>query len=111
MMALAGISGDAKYREAMRAAGEANGWRPGPLFYDADDHCVGQAYTELYFLYRENRMIAPLRERFDAILAKPPDVPGLEFTKAESREQKKLVVVRLAVHGAAGVGAPLRRDR
>jgi len=88
MMALAGISGDAKYREAMRAAGEANGWRPGPLFYDADDHCVGQAYTELYFLYRENRMIAPLRERFDAILAKPPDVPGLEFTKAESRDRK-----------------------
>jgi len=88
MMALAGISGDAKYREAMRAAGEANGWRPGPLFYDADDHCVGQSYTELYFLYRENRMIAPLRERFDAILAKPPDVPGLEFTKAESRDRK-----------------------
>ena len=88
MMALAGISGDAKYREAMQAAGEANGWRPGPLFYDADDHCVGQAYTELYFLYRENRMIAPLRERFDAILAKPPDVPGLEFTKVESRDRK-----------------------
>ncbi len=88
MMALAGISGDAKYREAMRSAGEANGWRPGPLFYDADDYCVGQAYTELYFLYRENRMIAPLRERFDAILAKPSDVPGLEFTKAESRDRK-----------------------
>ena len=88
MMALAGISGDAKYREAMRSAGEANGWRLGPLFYDADDYCVGQAYTELYFLYRENRMIAPLRERFDAILAKPSDVPGLEFTKAESRDRK-----------------------
>ena len=88
MMALAGISGDARYREAMRAAGEANGWRPGPLFYDADDYCVGQAYTELYFLYRENRMIAPLRERFDAILAKPSDVPSLEFTKAESRDRK-----------------------
>jgi len=88
MMALAGISGDARYREAMRAAGEANGWRPGPLFYDADDYCVGQAYTELYFFYRENRMIAPLRERFDAILAKPSDVPGLEFTKAEKRDRK-----------------------
>jgi rhamnogalacturonyl hydrolase YesR len=88
LMALAGISGDAKYREAMRAAGETNGWRPGPLFYDADDYCVGQAYTELYFLYRDARMIAPLRERFDAILAKPSDVPGLEFTKAESRDRK-----------------------
>jgi unsaturated rhamnogalacturonyl hydrolase len=88
MMALAGISGDPKYREAMRAAGEANGWRLGPSFYNADDYCVGQAYTELYFLYRENRMIAPLRERFDAILAKPPDVVSLEFTKAESRDRK-----------------------
>ncbi|MGD0208565.1 MAG: glycoside hydrolase family 88 protein [Verrucomicrobiota bacterium] len=88
MMALAGISGDAKYREAMRAAGEANDWRPGPQFYDADDYCVGQAYTELYFFYRENRMISPLRERFDAILAKPSDVPGLEFTKAEKRDRK-----------------------
>ena len=88
MMALAGISGDAKYREAMQAAGEANGWQPGPKFYDADDYCVGQAYTELYFLYRENRMIAPLRERFDAILAKPSDVPGLEFTPAEKRDRK-----------------------
>ncbi len=88
MMALAGISGDPKYREAMRAAGEANGWGLGPLFYDADDYCVGQAYTELYFLYRENRMIAPLRERFDAILAKPSDVPSLEFTKAERRDRK-----------------------
>ena len=71
MMALAGISGDAKYRDAMLAMGETNGWQPGPLFYDADDHCVGQTYAELYFLYRENRMIAPMRERFDAILAKP----------------------------------------
>jgi rhamnogalacturonyl hydrolase YesR len=88
MMALAGISGDAKYRDAMLAAGETNGWQLGPRFYDADDYCAGQAYAELYFLYRENRMIAPLRERFDAILAKPPDVQSLEFTKAESTERK-----------------------
>jgi unsaturated rhamnogalacturonyl hydrolase len=88
MMALAGISGDPKYREAMRAAGEANGWRLGSSFYNADDYCVGQAYTELYFLYRENRMIAPLRERFDAIPAKPSEATGLEFTKAESRDRK-----------------------
>jgi len=88
MMALAGISGDPKYRDAMLAAGEANDWQLGPKFYDADDYCIGQTYTELYFLYREKRMIAPLRERFDAILAKPPDVAGLEFTKAESRDRK-----------------------
>ena len=88
VMALAGISGDPKYRDAMLAMGETNGWKPGPRMYHADDHSVGQTYVELYLLYRENKMIAPLRERFDAILAKPPDVPGLEFTKAESRDRK-----------------------
>ena len=41
-MALAGISGDAKYRDAMLALGEANDWKLGRRIYDADDHCVGQ---------------------------------------------------------------------
>ena len=78
-MALAGISGDAKYRDAMRAMGETNGWKTGGRFYHADDHCVGQTYAELYLLYRDPKMIAPLREKFDAILAKPSAVESLEF--------------------------------
>ena len=82
MMALAGISGDAKYRDAMLALGETNDWKPGPRFYDADDHCVGQTWAELYFLYRAPKMIAPLREKFDAILAKPSAVASLAFDKA-----------------------------
>src|ERR1035437_9545853 len=80
MMALAGISGDAKYRDAMRAMGETNGWQPAARMYHADDHCVGQTYAELHLLYRDPKMIAPLRERFDAILAKPSSAPGLDFT-------------------------------
>ena len=56
-------------------------------------------------------MIAPLRERFDDILANPSDVPSLEFTQAADQGAGKLVVVRFAVHGAAGVGAALRGDR
>src|ERR1039458_2491244 len=82
MMALAGISGDAKYRDAMLALGETNDWKPGPRFYDADDHCVGQTWAELYFLYRAPKMIAPLREKFDAILTKPSAVTSLAFDKA-----------------------------
>ena len=82
MMALAGISGDAKYRDAMFALGETNDWKPGPRFYDADDHCVGQTWAELYFLYRAPKMIAPVREKFDAILAKPSAVTSLAFDKA-----------------------------
>ena len=88
MMALAGISGDAKYRDAMLALGETNGWQTGPKFYDADDHCVGQAWTELYLLYRAPKMIAPLREKFDAILAKPTEVTSLEFTKPQTKARE-----------------------
>ncbi|HWB61797.1 MAG TPA: glycoside hydrolase family 88 protein, partial [Chthoniobacteraceae bacterium] len=60
MMALAGISGDAKYRDAMRAMGDAGNWQCGPRTYMADDYCVGQTYAELYLIYRDNKMIAPL---------------------------------------------------
>jgi rhamnogalacturonyl hydrolase YesR len=79
--ALAGISGDAKYRDAMRAMGETNEWKLGPRKFHADDHAVGQTYAELYFLYREPKMIAPLRERFDAILAEPSKVVSLAFNQ------------------------------
>ncbi|HEY5078701.1 MAG TPA: glycoside hydrolase family 88 protein [Opitutaceae bacterium] len=83
MMALAGICGDSRYRDSMRAMGEAEGWRLGPRTYMADDHCIGQTYAELHLLYRENGMIAPLRERFDAILAAPSRVRSLEFSYAQ----------------------------
>jgi len=80
MMALAGISGDAKYRDAMLAKGETNAWVL-PQYqgrkYHADDQCYGQVCAELYFLYRDNRMIAPMREHFDWIIANPPPSRGL----------------------------------
>ena len=88
MMALAGISGDAKYRDAMRAMGETNNWKLGPRLYDADDHCVGQTYAELYLLYREPKMIAPMQEKFDAILAKPTAVQSLEYTRPQSKARE-----------------------
>ncbi len=88
MMALAGISGDAKYRNAMRAMGETNGWKPGPRKFHADDHCVGQTYAELYFLWREPKMIAPLQARFDDILANPPTAPSLDFTQPKAKAQE-----------------------
>src|SRR5580700_2199532 len=79
MMALAGISGDPKYRDALLAMGEANGWKPGPRIYHADDLAIGQAYAGLYFLYRDRKMIAPLRTRLDAVLSAPPAVQTLDF--------------------------------
>ena len=91
MMALAGISGDPKYREAMLAKGEADDWKLAQYRgrkYHADDQCEGQVWTELYFLYRENQMIEPLRKRFDYILAHPPDVHSLDFTQPHGRAQE-----------------------
>lgn len=88
MMALAGISGDPKYRDAMLALGETNAWKLGGRLYDADDHCIGQTWAELYLVYREPKMIAPLREKFDAILAHPSDVQSLEFTKPQSKARE-----------------------
>jgi len=73
MMALAGISENSRYRDAMVAMGEGNGWQLGPKKYHADDHCVGQAYAELYEQTRDGRMIAPMKELFDSILANPRD--------------------------------------
>jgi rhamnogalacturonyl hydrolase YesR len=86
MMALAGISGDPKHRDAMLAKGETNGWQL-PQFgnrqYHADDQCYGQVCAELYFLYRDNRMITPMREHFDWILANPPANTNLDFAQRD----------------------------
>src|ERR1017187_6893470 len=50
MMALVGISGNTKYREAMLAMAVSNQWKLGPRPYHADDQAVGQAYAELYLI-------------------------------------------------------------
>jgi len=89
MMALAGISGQARYREAMLAMGRANAWKPGPRLYHADDHCIGQTYAELYLLYRDPAMIGPLRGRFDAILANPSKEVSLDFTGRYEKAQER----------------------
>ncbi len=109
MMALAGISGDPKYRDAMLAKGETNAWAL-PQYqgrkYHADDQCYGQVCAELYFLYRDNRMIAPMREHFDWILANPAPPQNRD----PPTRRRPMELVRRAFHGAAGVDAPLRGD-
>lgn len=88
LMALVGISSDVKYRDAALAIAEKNDWRPGERKYDADDYCIGQLYTELYLLYRDPKMIGPLRERFDSILAEPSKAKSLEFVKPNARARE-----------------------
>jgi unsaturated rhamnogalacturonyl hydrolase len=87
-MALAGISEDPKYLDAMIAMGNANDWQLGPRRYHADDYCVGQTYAELYYLYRDPKMIAPLRERFDDILTHPSTATSLLFNQPGNKERE-----------------------
>jgi rhamnogalacturonyl hydrolase YesR len=71
-LALDSISPDRHFRDAMVAQGKANEWQPHRRIYHADDHCVCQAYLELYRQLGAKEMIGPTRARFDEILAKPP---------------------------------------
>lgn len=70
-MALSGISGSDKYRQAMRTVGERMQYKLGPSMYHADDYVVGQMYAELYLTLRDPRMLAPMRAQFDYMLANP----------------------------------------
>ena len=80
IMALSQISDDAKYHDAMMAMGEKQGWRLGKRPYDADDHCVGQTYLELYMQHRQPEMLAPLKAQFDSIVQNPK-TNNLKFIK------------------------------
>jgi rhamnogalacturonyl hydrolase YesR len=71
---LAKLSASPRFREAILAQAEANGWAPASRRHHADDICVIQAYAELHRVQGEARMLAPSKERLDAILADPPPV-------------------------------------
>jgi unsaturated rhamnogalacturonyl hydrolase len=85
-MALAGITSNPAYREAMLRMGENNGWKLGPNHYHADDHIVGQTYADLSMQLRDPRMIGPMREHFNDILAHPR-TGSLEFTVKGNQER------------------------
>jgi unsaturated rhamnogalacturonyl hydrolase len=79
IMALARISRSPRFENALLKIGEEqNAWQLGPRPYHADDHAVGQMYAELFFRRHDPKMIAPMRERFDWILAHPKE-GTLEF--------------------------------
>jgi unsaturated rhamnogalacturonyl hydrolase len=71
LTALGNLSSSPRFLAAMEKMGESNGWKLGPRRYHADDHCVGQTYLDLFIRRKDLRMIRPLEEEFDAILAEP----------------------------------------
>jgi len=86
IMALDKISPSARFREAMLRMGESNRWQCGPRKYDADDYCIGQTYVELWQRYHDDKMLAPMKEQFDFIIANPREFPSLDFTQKNVRD-------------------------
>jgi len=72
LAALADRSQKPELAQTLLARGEANGWKFGARPYDADDQTFGAAYVWDYRHGAGPRAIAPMRQRLDAILAKPP---------------------------------------
>jgi unsaturated rhamnogalacturonyl hydrolase len=62
-----------KYTDAMLEMGKKFKWQLGPRFSHADDLAIGQTYLDLYSLYRDPAMIAPTRQRIDALMQVPDD--------------------------------------
>jgi rhamnogalacturonyl hydrolase YesR len=87
LMALACISPSPRFHDAMMKMGEGNAWKLGSRIYDADDHCVGQTYAELYLQHRDPKMIAALRERFDTIL-RHPKAQSLDFDQVRNPDRR-----------------------
>lgn len=57
-----------KYRDAMMEMSKGFQWQLGPRIAHADDHAIGSTYLDLYFLHPDAAMIAPTRERMDAVM-------------------------------------------
>jgi unsaturated rhamnogalacturonyl hydrolase len=87
IMALARVSESPRFREAMVRVGEQQQWQLGPRIFHADDHCVGQMYAELYFSDGDAKKIAPMRERFDHILANRP-ANSLDFDRTKNPKRQ-----------------------
>jgi unsaturated rhamnogalacturonyl hydrolase len=89
MMALASISDDPRYHDAMMEMGQKNDWKPSTnLLYHADNHCVLQTYLELFLQHRDFQMLEPAKQRCDQIMATPPkDENNLDFTAPRAHEK------------------------
>jgi len=67
-----------KYNKSLLAFGKKNAWAPHKRrnnVYHADDHAVAQMYIEMYKKYKDPKMIAPIKQLYDYILANQPNTP------------------------------------
>ena len=76
-MAVPKAANGEKYQKAMLQMAQKFNWQPGPRVPNADDAAIGQTYLDLYFRHHDPAMLAPIREREDAVMALPdnPEKP------------------------------------
>jgi len=85
--ALAPLSPDPrKYRDAIRAMGEANEWSHGPSRFHADDQAITQSYFLLHDLEKGPRMVAKALALFDEMTGMPFDEP-LDFDQKKTARE------------------------
>jgi len=86
LAALAEVSPDPNFAQAVILQGKRLQWGLGPRPFHADDYVIAQSWIWAYERARDPAMIAPLRARFDAIIAAAPSgtldfgkpAPGME---------------------------------
>jgi len=72
LTALADRSANPHYADAILALGEQQDWKLGPRPFHADDYEVAQNWVWAYRRKQDPRMIAQVRQRFDAVIAADP---------------------------------------
>lgn len=72
LLRAADATGDERYLATVVKLGERSAWLPGPRRYHADDHAVGHAWLDIYFMNteREDR-IEPFVDLFSKIFEEP----------------------------------------
>ena len=86
VMALADVTDNSKYVDAMRAMGETNQWRPGLRPGHADDYAVVATYAKLYQIDKDRRQLAPALALFTFLAARKYDEPLTWGNSIETRE-------------------------
>jgi rhamnogalacturonyl hydrolase YesR len=79
LTALADQSDNPRYAQAIYARGAMQQWKLGDRPFHADDHVIGQTWIWAYEHWLDPKMIAPVRTRFDEVIAAAPH-NSLDFT-------------------------------
>jgi rhamnogalacturonyl hydrolase YesR len=73
LMAVPDAAGGRRYRDAMLQIAKSFHAQPGPRIAHADDEAIGQTYLDLYEITHDPALLAPIRERMDAVMRIPGD--------------------------------------